>query len=70
MRRAYKYSLDYPASLLSAFDIGGFLLLGNIARPQNGVQHDMSQLINDQKVLEEDYQKAREKVARNQEDRQ
>ena len=67
MRRTYKYPVDYSAAFLSIFDIGNSLHLCKFAWPPNGIQHDTSQLMNDLKILEEDYQNACEKIAKNQE---
>jgi hypothetical protein len=66
MKRTYKYSVNHSAALFSAFDVGGSLLLGNNTKLANDTQYDMNQLGNDQKVLEEDYRNACEKIAKNQ----
>lgn len=57
-----QYHLDYSASLLSAFDISGSLLLLNTPWQSNGIKHDFKQLMNDLDTIEEDYRNAIEKV--------
>jgi hypothetical protein len=70
MKRTYMDSLDYTTALLSVFDISGSLQVRNISWPSNGIQQDMSQLVKDQRILEEDYRSACEKIAKNQKNRQ
>jgi len=70
MKSTYTYPVNYSSALLSAFDIEGSLLMGNIALPTNGLQQDMNRLIKDQKVLEEDYLSACKKLTEHKEDHQ
>lgn len=61
MKQRSLRSINYSDSLLSAFDIGGSLPLSMLQ--SKGIDQDMQQLSADRKVLEEDYQKACDKVA-------
>jgi hypothetical protein len=62
MQHINKYPVDYSASLLSVFDIGGSLTISNFDWSPNGIQHDMNKLTNDLKILEDDYLNACEKI--------
>jgi hypothetical protein len=69
MKRSGLYNLDYSASFLSAFDIGGSLLLMNAALHSKGVEHDINQLIKDQNIIEEDYRSAYENILKEEENK-
>jgi len=69
MRRTYEYPIDYSIAALSIFDLGDSLHLCKFTFPPNGTQYDNIQLINDLKVLEEDYRNACQKITENQDNR-
>ncbi len=61
MKRHNLQSLNYSDSLLSVFDIGGFLPR-NLHLQSKGIEYDKQQLSSDLQALTEDYKKAREDV--------
>jgi hypothetical protein len=62
MQHINKYPVDYSASLLSVFDIGGSLTISNFDWSPNGIQHDMNKLTNDLKTLENDLKSKEGKI--------
>lgn len=61
------YTLDYSASLLSVFDIGGSLFLDHNVLQSKGLAHDMHELMKDQNILQKDYENACKKITKNEE---
>ena len=58
MKKRNFYTIDLPPSLLSVFDLGGFIYFGEDKPISRGWEHDWEQLSCDHSFLIEDYKKA------------
>lgn len=64
MKRPILYTLDYSASLLSAFDISGSVFLSDTLWQSKGIKHDINQLMTDLDNIEQDYKNAFENMTK------
>ena len=61
--RDFSSNFDMFLSMLSVFDLGGVLYDPTDSPSSQGLEDDMAQLLQDQKVLSEDYKKVWDRLS-------